>query len=122
MESPLKSTLRRIREIYNEIESLNHKLINVSSYGMQNSILKSLNLKKGHLRSLLKRVGKLTNGNIITITFRDNSTGDTYRKVYTNISREDARLHLEMVARFNNIKLTILEIKEVTTQDSWVKL
>ena len=122
MESPLKSTLRRIREIYNEIENLNHKLINVSSYGMQNSILKSLNLKKGHLRSLLKRVGKLTNGNILTITFRDNSTGDTYRKVYTNISQEDARLHLEMVARFNNIKITILEIKEVTTQDSWVKL
>lgn len=122
MESSLKFTLRRIREIYHEIESLNHKLINVSSYGMQNSILKSLNLKKGHLKSLLKKVGKLTNGNIITITFKDNSTGDTYRKVYTNISREDASLHLEMVARFNNIKITILEIKEVTTQDSWVKL
>ena len=83
MESKLKPTLRRIREVYSEIEGLNTKLKQTSSYGMQNSILKSLQLKKDNIRSLLKRVEKLTNGNIITITFRENSSGDTYRKVYT---------------------------------------
>jgi hypothetical protein len=122
MESKLKPTLRRIREVYSEIEGLNTKLKRTSSYGMQNSILKSLQLKKDNIRSLLKRVEKLTKGNIITITFRENSSGDTYRKIYTNISKEDASLHLRMVAGFQGVKITILEIKEVTTQDSWIKL
>lgn len=122
MESKLKPTLRRIREVYSEIEGLNTKLKQTSSYGMQNSILKSLQLKKDNIRSLLKRVEKLTKGNIITITFRENSSGDTYRKIYTNISKEDASLHLRMVAGFQGVKITILEIKEVTTQDSWIKL
>lgn len=122
MESKLKPTLRRIREVYSEIEGLNTKLKQTSSYGMQNSILKSLQLKKDNIRSLLKRVEKLTKGNIITITFRENSSGDTYRKIYTNISKEDADLHLRMVAGFQGVKITILEIKEVTTQDSWIKL
>ena len=122
MESKLKPTLRRIREVYSEIEGLNTKLNQTSSYGMQNSILKSLQLKKDNIRSLLKRVDKLTKGNIITITFRENSSGDTYRKIYTNISKEDASLHLRMVAGFQGVKITILEIKEVTTQDSWIKL
>ena len=122
MESKLKPTLRRIREVYSEIEGLNTKLKQTSSYGMQNSILKSLQLKKDNIRSLLKRVEKLTKGNIITITFRENSSGDTYRKIYTNISKEDADLHLRMVAGFQGVKITILEIKEVITQDSWIKL
>lgn len=122
MESKLKPTLRRIREVYSEIEGLNTKLKQTSSYGMQNSILKSLQLKKDNIRSLLRRVDKLTKGNIITITFRENSSGDTYRKIYTNISKEDAGLHLRMVAAFQGVKITILEIKEVTTQDSWIKL
>lgn len=122
MESKLKPTLRRIREVYSEIEGLNTKLKQTSSYGMQNSILKSLQLKKDNIRSLLKRVEKLTKGNIITITFRENSSGDTYRKIYTNISKEDASLHLRMVAAFQGLKITILEIKEATTQDSWIKL
>ena len=122
MESKLKPTLRRIREVYSEIEGLNTKLKQTASYGMQNSILKSLQLKKDNIRSLLKRVEKLTKGNIITITFRENSSGDTYRKIYTNISKEDASLHLRMVAGFQGVKITILEIKEVTTQDSWIKL
>ena len=122
MESKLKPTLRRIREVYSEIEGLNTKLKQTSSYGMQNSILKSLQLKKDNIRSLLKRVEKLTKGNIITIIFRENSSGDTYRKIYTNISKEDASLHLRMVAGFQGVKITILEIKEVTTQDSWIKL
>ena len=118
----IKNTLYRIRDILKTISQLEERYHTTTSYGMQNSILKSISMKKAQLKSLIKKVGELTNGNILTITFIEETTGDRYIKIYTNISRDDAKLHLNMVDSLYGLKISILEINEVTTQDSWVKL
>lgn len=123
MDSKIKPTLIRIRDINNDLISVQNKL-NTSnlSYGMRNSLLKSVQLKKGQLRSLMKRISHLTEGNIITITFQVEPSKERYRKIYTNLSKEDAKLHLRMMSSLQDLEITILEIKEVFTKDSLIKL
>ena len=123
MDSKIKPTLIRIRDINNDLISIQNKL-NTSnlSYGMRNSLLKSVQLKKGQLKSLMKRISHLTEGNIITITFQVEPSKERYRKVYTNLSKEDAKLHLKMISSLQDLEITILEIKEVFTKDSLIKL
>ena len=123
MDSKIKPTLIRIRDINNDLISIQNKL-NTSnlSYGMRNSLLKSVQLKKGQLNSLMKRISHLTEGNIITITFQVEPSKERYRKVYTNLSKEDAKLHLKMISSLQDLEITILEIKEVFTKDSLIKL
>ena len=123
MDSKIKPTLIRIREVYNDLLSIQHKLqYNTLSYGLRNSLLKSLQVKKGHLKSLMKRITNLTEGNIITITFQLEPSKERYRRIYTNISKEDAKLHLKMLASLEDSEIIILEIKEVFTKDSLIKL
>lgn len=123
MDSKIKPTLIRIRDINNDLISIQNKL-NTSnlSYGMRNSLLKSVQLKKGQLKSLMKRISHLTEGNIITITFQVEPSKERYRKIYTNLSKEDAKLHLRMMSSLQDLEITILEIKEVFTKDSLIKL
>ena len=123
MDSKIKPTLIRIRDINNDLISIQNKL-NTSnlSYGMRNSLLKSVQLKKGQLKSLMKRISHLTEGNIITITFQVEPSKERYRKVYTNLSKEDAKLHLKMISSLQDLEINILEIKEVFTKDSLIKL
>lgn len=123
MDSKIKPTLIRIRDINNDLISIQNKL-NTSnlSYGMRNSLLKSVQLKRGQLESLMKRISHLTEGNIITITFQVEPSKERYRKVYTNLSKEDAKLHLRMMSSLQDLEITILEIKEVFTKDSLIKL
>ena len=123
MDSKIKPTLIRIRDINNDLISIQNKL-NTSnlSYGMRNSLLKSVQLKKGQLKSLMKRISHLTEGNIITITFQLEPSKERYRKIYTNLSKEDAKLHLMMMGSLQDLEITILEIKEVFTKDSLIKL
>lgn len=123
MDSKIKPTLIRIRDINNDLISIQNKL-NTSnlSYGMRNSLLKSVQLKKGQLKSLMKRISHLTEGNIITITFQLEPSKERYRKIYTNLSKEDAKLHLRMMSSLQDLEITILEIKEVFTKDSLIKL
>ena len=123
MDSKIKPTLIRIRDINNDLISIQNKL-NTSnlSYGMRNSLLKSVQLKKGQLKSLMKRISHLTEGNIITITFQVEPSKERYRKVYTNLSKEDAKLHLIMISSLQDLEINILEIKEVFAKDSLIKL
>ena len=123
MDSKIKPTLIRIRDINNDLISIQNKL-NTSnlSYGMRNSLLKSVQLKRGQLKSLMKRISHLTEGNIITITFQVEPSKERYRKVYTNLSKEDAKLHLTMISSLQDLEINILEIKEVFTKDSLIKL
>lgn len=123
MDSKIKPTLIRIRDINNDLISIQHKLNTTNiSYGMRNSLLKSVQLKKGQLKSLMKRISHLTEGNIITITFQVEPSKERYRKIYTNLSKEDAKLHLRMMSSLQDLEITILEIKEVFTKDSLIKL
>ena len=122
MDSKIKPTLIRIRDINNDLISIQHKLNTPISYGMRNSLLKSVQLKKSQLRSLMKRISHLTEGNIITITFQVEPSKERYRKIYTNLSKEDAKLHLRMMGSLQDLEITILEIKEVFTKDSLIKL
>ena len=122
MDSKLKPTLNRIRSINEDLISIHHKLESNISYGVRNSLLKSAQLKKSQLKSLLKRVSNLTEGNIITIIFQVEPNKDRYRKIYTNLSKEDAKLHLNLMSSFQGIDIKILEIKEVFTKDSLIKL
>ena len=123
MDSKIKPTLIRIRDINNDLISIQHKLNTTNiSYGMRNSLLKSVQLKKSQLKSLMKRISNLTEGNIITITFQVEPSKERYRKIYTNLSKEDAKLHLRMMSSLQDLEITILEIKEVFTKDSLIKL
>ena len=74
------------------------------------------------MKSLVKRIGDLTNGNIITITFEDKNTSDRFRIVYTNISQEDAIVHLKLMASLQKGEIIISEVKEVQTKNSLTKL
>lgn len=123
MDSKIKPPLIRIRDINNDLISIQHKLNTPNiSYGMRNSLLKSVQLKKSQLKSLMKRISNLTEGNIITITFQVEPSKERYRKIYTNLSKEDAKLHLRMMSSLQDLEITILEIKEVFTKDSLIKL
>ena len=123
MDSKIKPTLIRVRDINNDLISIQHKLNTPNiSYGMRNSLLKSVQLKKSQLKSLMKRISNLTEGNIITITFQVEPSKERYRKIYTNLSKEDAKLHLRMMSSLQDLEITILEIKEVFTKDSLIKL
>ena len=123
MDSKIKPTLIRVREVYNDLISIQHKLNTPNiSYGMRNSLLKSVQLKKSQLKSLMKRISNLTEGNILTITFQVEPSKERYRKIYTNLSKEDAKLHLMMMSSLQDLEITILEIKEVFTKDSLIKL
>lgn len=79
-------------------------------------------MKKSKRAHLFKQLDDLANGNILYITVRDEKTGDVWRKTYTNLTLEDAKLHLELVASIQDIKISILEVEEITASDFWVKL
>lgn len=122
MRPSVKELVFRIREVNEQILDLKSRIIDAPSFGHQNSLLKSLQMKRSKRAHLFKKLEDLTNGNILYITVRDEKTGEVWRKTYTNLSIEDAKLHLELVASIQDIKISILEIEEITASDFWVKL
>lgn len=92
------------------------------SPGKRQSLIKDKTLKLGKVKSLVKRVEDLANGNILTITFENKGTGERYRIIYTNISQDDAVAHLKLMAYIQGIEIIISEIKEVQTKNSMTKL
>ena len=92
------------------------------SIGKRQALIKDKTLKIGKEKSLAKRIEDLANGNILTITFENKDSGERYRIVYTNISREDAVAHLKLRANLQGMEIIISEIKEVQTKNSLTKL
>ena len=112
--SSVKGLIYRIKDLSKLIQDID---IRLSIPG-----LKDRTLKLGKVKSLVKRIGDLTNGNIITITFEDKNTSDRFRIVYTNISQEDAIVHLKLMASLQKREIIISEVKEVQTKNSLTKL
>lgn len=121
--SSVKGLIYRIKDLSKLIQDIDIRLsIPGLSPGKKQALIKDRTLKLGKVKSLVKRIGDLTNGNIITITFEDKNTSDRFRIVYTNISQEDAIVHLELMASLQKREIIISEIKEVQTKNSLTKL
>lgn len=121
--SSVKGLIYRIKDLSKLIQDIDFRLsIPGLSPGKKQALIKDRTLKLGKVKSLVKRVGDLTKGNIITITFEDKNTSDRFRIVYTNVSQEDAIVHLKLMASLQKREITISEIKEVQTKNSLTKL
>lgn len=121
--SSVKGLIYRIKYLSKLIQDIDIRLsIPGLSPGKKQALIKDRTLKLGKVKSLVKRIGDLTNGNIITITFEDKNTSDRFRIVYTNISQEDAIVHLKLMASLQKREIIILEVKEVQTKNSLTKL
>lgn len=121
--SSVKGLIYRIKYLSKLIQDIDIRLsIPGLSPGKKQALIKDRTLKLGKVKSLVKRIGDLTNGNIITITFEDKNTSDRFRIVYTNISQEDAIVHLKLMASLQKIEIIISEVKEVQTKNSLTKL
>lgn len=121
--SSVNGLIYRIKDLSKLIQDIDIRLsIPGLSPGKKQALIKDRTLKLGKVKSLVKRIGDLTNGNIITITFEDKNTSDRFRIVYTNISQEDAIVHLELMASLQKREIIISEVKEVQTKNSLTKL
>ena len=121
--SSVNGLIYRIKGLSKLIQDIDFRLsIPGLSPGKKQALIKDRTLKLGKVKSLVKRIGDLTNGNIITITFEDKNTSDRFRIVYTNISQEDAIVHLKLMASLQKREIIILEVKEVQTKNSLTKL
>lgn len=121
--SSVNGLIYRIKDLSKLIQDIDIRLsIPGLSPGKKQALIKDRTLKLGKVKSLVKRIGDLTNGNIITITFEDKNTSDRFRIVYTNISQEDAIVHLKLMASLQKREIIILEVKEVQTKNSLTKL
>lgn len=121
--SSVKGLIYRIKDLSKLIQDIDIRLsIPGLSPGKKQALIKDRTLKLGKVKSLVKRIGDLTNGNIITITFKDKNTSDRFRIVYTNISQEDAIVHLKLMASLQKREINISEVKEVQTKNSLTKL
>ena len=121
--SSVKGLIYRIKDLSKLIQDIDIRLsIPGLSPGKKQALIKVRTLKLGKVKSLVKRIGDLTNGNIITITFEKKNTSDRFRIVYTNISQEDAIVHLKLMASLQKRKIIISEVKEVQTKNSLTKL
>lgn len=121
--SSVKGLIYRIKDLSKLIQDIDIRLsIPGLSPGKKQALIKDRTLKLGKVKSLVKRIGDLTNGNIITITFEDKNTSDRFRIVYTNISQEDAIVHLKLMASLQKREIIIAEVKEVQTKNSLTKL
>lgn len=121
--SSVKGLIYRIKDLSKLIQDIDFRLsIPGLSPGKKQALIKDRTLKLGKVKSLVKRVGDLTKGNIITITFEDKNTSDRFRIVYTNVSQEDAIVHLKLMASLQKREIAISEVKEVQTKNSLTKL
>lgn len=121
--SSVKGLIYRIKDLSKLIQDIDIRLsIPGLSPGKKQALIKDRTLKLGKVKSLVKRMGDLTKGNIITITFEDKNTSDRFRIVYTNVSQEDAIVHLKLMASLQKREITISEVKEVQTKNSLTKL
>lgn len=121
--SSVKGLIYRIKDLSKLIQDIDFRLsIPGLSPGKKQALIKDRTLKLGKVKSLVKRVGDLTKGNIITITFEDKNTSDRFRIVYTNVSQEDAIVHLKLMASLQKREITISEVKEVQTKNCLTKL
>lgn len=121
--SSVNGLIYRIKDLSKLIQDIDIRLsIPGLSPGKKQALIKDRTLKLGKVKSLVKRIGDLTNGNIITITFEDKNTSDRFRIVYTNISQEDAIVHLKLTASLQKREIIISEVKEVQTKNSLTKL
>ena len=121
--SSVKGLIYRIKDLSKLIQDIDIRLsIPGLSPGKKQALIKDRTLKLGKVKSLVKRIGDLTNGNIITITFEDKNTSHRFMIVYTNISQEDAIFHLKLMASLQKREIIISEVKEVQTKNSLTKL
>lgn len=121
--SSVKGLIYRIKELTKMVQDIDTRLSMPGlSPGKRQALIKDKTLKIGKVKSLVKRIEDLANGNILTITFENKDSGERYRIVYTNISQEDAVAHLKLMANLQGMEIIISEIKEVQTKNSLTKL
>lgn len=121
--SSVKGLIYRIKDMVKLIQDIDAQLsISGLSPGKRQSLIKDKTFKLGKVKSLVKRVEDLANGNILTITFENKDTKDRYRIIYTNLSPDDAVAHLKLMAYLQGTEIIISEIKEVQTKNSLTKL
>lgn len=119
----VKSQIYRLRDLMKNVERIETSLSDPSiSPGKRQSLLKEKTFAMSKVKSLAKRIEDLANGNILTITFEDKTSKERFRIVYTNLSEDDARTHLQMIAELNQRQIEVLEVKEVQTKNSLTKL
>lgn len=101
-----------------ELKSLELELSKTNNLGKRNSLIKSKVFKLKKLKHTMSTIGKIVNGNIITIRYSLDE--QVFQRKFVNISKRDVILLLKLTN--SNHKIKILEIKEEFTKESLIKL
>lgn len=119
----IKSLVERIRETVRDINMINAKIPGTyKNPGLHSSYLKSITLKNKKIKDLFKKLEDIIEGNIITVIYKRVETDEIFKRCYTNITQDDVKYYLQMMAHIGHYNIVILEIREVSTQNTVIKL
>lgn len=113
----LRDLIDRLKYDIQLLNSINYQLSQQLTPGKRQSLLKDKVYKESRVKSSIQKIDNLFNGNIVTITFQDKDSGEIFKSVYTNVSREEVKEYVTFLARLKGREISILEIKDVNTKN-----
>lgn len=121
-QNRIKQITISIWDCLKRLEILVDQFNRCTSEGKRNSLYKDIKFVRGKINHSFKRIARLVNGNIISVTFLEENSGIKWKRLYTNVSVEDVKNHLKLISYFKEENIKILEIQEIKTKDSLTKL
>ena len=121
-QNRIKQITLSIWDCLKRLEILADKFNRSTSKGKRNSLNKEAQFVKAKITHSFKRIAKLVDGNIISVTFLEENSGIKWKRLYTNVSIEDVKSHLKLISYLKEENIKIIEIQETKTKDSLEKL
>lgn len=121
-QNRIKQITLSIWDCLKRLEILADKFNRSTSKGKRNSLNKEAQFVRAKITHSFKRIAKLVDGNIISVTFLEENSGIKWKRLYTNVSIEDVKSHLKLISYLKEENIKIIEIQETKTKDSLEKL
>lgn len=121
-QNRIKQITLSIWDCLKRLEILADQFNRSTSKGKRNSLNKEAQFVKAKITHSFKRIAKLVDGNIISVTFLEENSGIKWKRLYTNVSIEDVKSHLKLISYLKEENIKIIEIQETKTKDSLEKL
>lgn len=121
-QNRIKQITISIWDCLKRLEFLADQLNRSTSPGKRNSLKKDIQFVRAKITHSFKRIAKLVDGNIISVTFLEENSGIKWKRLYTNVSVEDVKSHLKLISYLKEENIQILEIQETKTKNSLTKL
>lgn len=121
-QNRIKQITLSIWDCLKRLEILANQFNRSTSKGKRNSLNKEAQFVRAKITHSFKRIAKLVDGNIISVTFLEENSGIKWKRLYTNVSIEDVKSHLKLISYLKEENIKIIEIQETKTKDSLEKL